>query len=329
MKGPYQPYQIAVDEAQNLIYVGAKAPPVPDPIPVPGKPFACKATHEMPDDEYDCWNPGSVFVIDGKTNEVVASYLAGDDPEGVVFAAATKKVYASNEDDGSMTVARGAIRNKNGSITPPVVIGTIIKGSLVAGWWQPTCDSNNYCGERGQAALWPQKSACNGLDDEAEEADKMAVDPLGNVYIIDDRYRVAKINGSNDKVTNVLGIPGYECELEVPDGSTVVFRNTANNIAFSAVKVGVSRKNPTGTSWRLYITSEQNTISLIDPTTMTLSQTITVQGSVELDAITTDPARDSVFITDEDLSALWILQGQCADGVPKTCVLQSIPPARR
>ena len=327
--GAYQPYQIAVDEAQNIIYVGAKAPLVIDPAIGADGTFPCKAIHEMPDDEYDCWNPGSIFVIDGKTNQIIGSFLAGDDPEGVVFAAATGKVYVSNEDDGSVTVAKGAIRNKNGSFNPAVVIGTIIKGSLVAGWWQPTCDSNNYCGERGQAALWPQKSACSGLDDEAEEADKMAVDPQGNVYIIDDRYRVAKINGSNDKVTNVLGIPGYECSLEVPDGSTIMFKNTANNIAFSAVKVGVSRKNPTGTSWRLYITSEQNTISLIDPTTMTLSQTITVEGAVELDAITTDPAKDSVFVTDEDLVALWILQGKCADGVAKTCVLQSIPPARR
>ena len=56
------------------------------------------------------------------------------------------------------------------------------------------CDENNYCGAREELELWlwPVQSACHGIDDEAEEADKMAVDPDGNVYIIDDRYRVAK-----------------------------------------------------------------------------------------------------------------------------------------
>jgi hypothetical protein len=100
----------------------------------------------------------------------------------------------------------------------------------------------------------------------------------------------------------------------------VVLRKTANNIAFSVVSVGVSRKNPDGTAWRLYITSEQNTVSLIDPISMKLSQIIKIEGAVELDAITTDPARDSVFITDEDLAALWILQGECANGVGAHCM---------
>jgi DNA-binding beta-propeller fold protein YncE len=305
--GVYQPYQVAIDEAQNLIYVGAKAPPIPDPPH--SSPFPCKAIHEIPDDEYDCWNPGSVFVIDGQTNKIVSSFKAGDDPEGVVFAAATRKVYASNEDDGSITVAKGAVRNANGTITPPAVLGTIIHGLRKAGWWQPTCDSNNYCGERGQADLWPKDSACHGLDDEAEEADKMAVDPDGNVYIIDDRYRVAKIDGATDKVVDVLEIPGYDCELDAPDGSEVLFRNTANNIAFMAHGKGT-----------LYVTSEQNTVSLIDPAKMKVKATITVPEAGELDAITTDPALKRVYITDEALAALWILKGACANGTGKACV---------
>jgi len=296
-EGAYMPYQIAVDEAQNLIYVGGHAPAIPDPIPVPGQPFTCKAIHEMPDDEYDCWNPGKVFVIDGKTNQVVSYFLAGDDPEGVVFAAATGKVYVSNEDDGSITVAKGAKRNRNGTITPPKVLSTIIRGVPVPGWWQPTCDANNYCGERGQAALWPNLSRCNGIDDEAEEADKMAVDPRGNVYIIDDRYRVAKIDGRTDKVVKVLEIEGFDCPVQDSDGSSVVVRNTANNIVFSAVGCG-------GT---LFVTSEQDTVSLIDPNSMTLKQIITIPGAAELDAITTDPKLKNVYITDEGLGSLWIL----------------------
>ena len=147
----------------------------------------------------------------------------------------------------------------------------------------------------------------------------MAVGPLGNVYIIDDRYRVARINVRYDKVDKVLAIPGYDCVTEVPDGSNVEFRNTANNIAMGAFNVAIPGTKLTIPVWRLYITSEQNTVSLINPLTMTISQVITVEGAGELDAIAADPARNSVFITDEELSALWILQGQCADGVRSAC----------
>ena len=319
----YQPYQVAIDEAQNLIYVGAKGPEpeLNNPNPLIGPPYGCKAIRELPSDEasagqqeLDCWHAGAVFVIDGKTNQIVSHFFAGDDPEGVMFAKATGKVYASNEDDGTVTVAKAAKRNSNGTITAPYVIGTIISGKLVPGQWQPTCDANNYCGERGQGtnlSLWPQLSVCHGIDDEAEEADKMAVDPSGNVYIVDDRYRVAKINGLTDKVDKVLAIPGYDCERSVPDQSPDVFRNTANNIAFMALGKG-----------RLYVTSEQGTVSLIDPATMTIKKTLTIPGAVHLDAITTDPALNSVYITDEELAALFILKGACANGTGNACVLE-------
>jgi DNA-binding beta-propeller fold protein YncE len=315
---PHSPYQIAIDEAQNFIYVGAKSPePTPhNLIPVNGK-YGCMAIRELPSDEapagqqeLECWHPGRVFVIDGNTNTVVGSFLAGDDPEGVVFAKATGKVYASNEDDGSITVAKGAKRNSNGIITAPQILGTIIHGKLVSGWWQPTCDVNtNYCGQRGVADLWPTPSACYGIDDEAEEADKMAVDPAGNVYIIDDRYRVAKINYSTGKVDKVLAIPGYDCERTVPDDSPVLLRNAANNIAYMALGQG-----------KLYVTSEQNTLTLIDPRYMTIKATLTLPKAAELDAITTDPSLNQVYITDEGLASLWILKGACANGTGNTCV---------
>jgi DNA-binding beta-propeller fold protein YncE len=248
--------------------------------------------------------------------------MAGDDPEGVVFAAATGKVYASNEDDGTVTVAQGAKRNRDGSITPPKVLSTIIERVPVLGQWQPTCDANNYCGQRGQGpnlSLWTTSSglqdlsACHGIDDEAEEADKMAVDPKGNVYIIDDRYRVAKIDGKTDKVVEVIEIPGYDCERTVPDDSNVVFRNTANNIAYMALGQG-----------KLYVVSEQNTVTLIQwnnkgKKTLATLTTFTIPGAVELDAITTDPALNRVYITDEGEPALWILKGACANGTGRAC----------
>jgi len=331
---PQSPYQVAVDEAQNIIYVGAKSPE-PEPnalIPDANGKYGCKAIRELPSDEVpegelpelDCWHPGPVIVIDGETNEVVSHFMAGDDPEGVVFAAATGKVYASNEDDGTITVAQGAVRNSDGSITDPYVIGTIIKGVLVPATevdgtfvgWQPTCDANNYCGtrEEAQAWLWPTLSACHTIDDEAEEADKMAVDPAGNVYIIDDRYRVAKIDGATDAVVEVIAIPGYDCEKTVPDDSNMVFRNTANNIAYMASGQG-----------KLYVTSEQNTLTLIQWKKMgrkmgTTLTTLTLPKAAELDVITTDRSLNQVYITDEALASLWILKGACANGVGNTCV---------
>jgi len=318
---PQSPYQVAVDEAQNIIYVGAKSPE-PEPYALSGPPYGCKAIRELPSDEapagqeeLDCWHPGPVIVIDGNTNQVVSYFMAGDDPEGVVFAAATGKVYASNEDDGTVTVAQGALRNDDGSITPPQVLGTIMQGKLVPGWWEPNCDENNYCGEREalQVWLWPEKSACHGIDDEAEEADKMTVDPAGNVYIIDDRYRLAKIDGVTDAVVEVIPINGYDCEATVPDDTPVVFRNTANNIAYMPLGQG-----------KLYVTSEQNTLTLIEwkkqgkkaGTTLT---TLTLPEAAELDAITTDPALNQVYITDENLASLWILKGACANGEGVHC----------
>jgi len=324
---PQSPYQVAIDEAQNIIYVGAKSPE-PEPYALNGPPYGCKAIRELPSDEvpageepeFDCWHPGPVIVIDGETNEVVSHFMAGDDPEGVVFAAATGKVYASNEDDGNITVAQGAVRNGDGSITAPYVIGTIIKGVRVPGWWQPTnCDENNDCGAKEdlQVWLWPEKSVCHGIDDEAEEADKMAIDPAGNVYIIDDRYRVAKIDGATDSVVEVLEIgkvgEDFDCEATVPDDSPVVLRNTANNIAYMPLGQG-----------KLYVTSEQNTLTLIQwkvtrkKTTTTLT-TLTLPEAAELDAITTDPSLNQVYITDENLASLWILKGACANGEGVHC----------
>jgi len=89
-----------------------------------------------------------------------------------------------------------------------------------------------------------------------------------------------------------------------------VLRNTANNIAFGGYSVKVPGTKLYVPVSRVFVTSEQNTVSLIDPLLMTLSQIITIQGAGELDAITADPERNSVFITDEELSALWVLQGK-------------------
>jgi hypothetical protein len=237
--------------------------------------------------------------------------------------------WAAAKMAGGNPSAPVAIRNGD-SITGPFLIGTIISRTLVPGQWQPTCDENNYCGQRGvypnlslwvdpedPEGYWESGSACYGIDDESEEADKMTVDPDGNVYIIDDRYRVAKIDGLTDAVVEVIAIDGYDCEATVPDDSPDVFRNTANNVAYMPLGQG-----------KLYVVSEQNTVTLIEwkqkgkKTRVATLTTLTIPGAVELDAITTDPGLNQVYITDEDLASLWILKGACANGVGVHCVLE-------
>ena len=71
---------------------------------------------------------------------------------------------------------------------------------------------------------------------------------------------------------------------------------------------------------KLYVTSEQNTVSLIDPAKMTIKATLTLPKAVELDAITTDKSLNQVYITDEILASLWILKGACANGTGNSCV---------
>jgi hypothetical protein len=52
---------------------------------------------------------------------------------------------------------------------------------------------------------------------------------------------------------------------------------------------------------------------------MTIKATLTLPKAAELDAITTDPALNQIYITDENLASLWILKGACANGVGNTC----------
>ena len=58
---PQSPYQVAIDEAQNIIYVGAKSPE-PEPyalIPDANGKYGCMAIRELPSDEV----PGGEDVI--------------------------------------------------------------------------------------------------------------------------------------------------------------------------------------------------------------------------------------------------------------------------
>ena len=63
-----------------------------------------------------------------------------------------------------------------------------------------------------------------------------------------------------------------------------------------------------------YVVSEQNTITIFNPKTMERKATITIPEAKHLDAIGIDGVANRVWITDEELQAVFVLQGACANG---------------
>lgn len=72
---------------------------------------------------------------------------------------------------------------------------------------------------------------------------------------------------------------------------------------------------------RVYVVSEQNTVAILDPVTMQLRATIKVPNAVHLDAIGVDGTANFVWITDEELMRVFVLRGACADGTG-ACIAQ-------
>ncbi len=136
----------------------------------------------------------------------------------------------------------------------------------------------------------------------------MAVGSDGSVYITDDKSRVAKIVGATVAGMIHIDLPGGDntplyCYGEEP----VSGQNTANNIA--AMQVDDRRL--------VYAVSEQNTVTILNAGDLSKVATVTVPGAVHLDVIGVDPSSTRVWITDEDLNAVFVLQGSCANGTGK------------
>lgn len=278
-----EPEGVAVDLYGNIVYVGTKQP---EPEPMNG---ACPwGTFFMDrDGDEECWTGGSIVAFDAAdiTKGPIKTIPAGDDPESVVFT--NGRVYAANEDDGTVTIASAVKADGSG--------GELLTDNPVYSPALPPYSLGIFYD------LGPNTLAC---PDKRYEADKMAADIFGSVYITDDRSRVAQIQ--DKRVTNSAEIPIDpilgQCDLA--KGNDENGFNTANNIAVMWTASGPA----------LYVVSEQNTVAVLDPVTLQVRATITIPNAVHLDAIAVDAVADRVWITDEVLQGVFLLQGACANG---------------
>ncbi len=278
-----EPEGVAVDLLRNIVYVGTK---VPEPEPSNGScPWGTYFIDEDGDEE--CWTAGSIvaFRAANITAGPIKIIPAGDDPESVVFG--NNMIYAANEDDGTVTVARAVTGNGGG--------GGLITDTPVYSPTYPPYSLGVFYG------YGPNTLAC---PDKQYETDKMAVDLFGSVYITDDKSRVAKIRNAEVVAETTVPIDPLLGQCDLAKGNDENGLNTANNIAFMLTNRGPA----------IYVVSEQNTVAVLDPQTLALKTTITVPNAVHLDAIGVDVFANRVWITDEVLSVVFVLQGPCANG---------------
>ncbi len=285
-----EPEGVAVDTANSVVYVAAKAPEgesANDDICSSGTPI-----YDVGEPgDVECWTAGRIytFFVDPAATPIVR-YLkairAGDDPESIAFE--NGMIYAANEDDGTVTIASAVYADGTG--------GELLTDS-------PTAPTQPY--ELGIAPYslgvfynyGPNPLACV---ENKFEADKMSSGG-GSVFITDDRSRVVKITGT--AVVAMQDIPGASVCEAIPntDGGGL---NTANNTAFMARGKGL-----------LYVVSEQNTLAVLDPEDLHIKATITVPWAVHLDGIAVDAVANRVWLTDEVLGAVFVLKGSCVTGV--------------
>ena len=306
-----EPEQVAVDTAHSIVYVGAKAPEGES-----ANNESCTSGTPIPDvgepGDVECWTAGYIYVffVDAAANPIIThlkTILAGDDPESVVFA--DGMVYAANEDDGTVTIA-SAVTIEGGSAEAGYIVAG---GELLTGTPVPPTPENvaSSAFPYSLAVFYPYGPNPLGCPENQFEADKMAAGG-GSVFITDDRSRVAKI--SETAVTGMWDVPGATICEQIPnsDGGGA---NTSNNIAFM--------QRSSDDRQILYVVSEQKTVAVFDPVTMEQKATITIPEARHLDGIAVDGAANRVWLTDEDLQLIFVLQGACADGTGECGSLNS------
>lgn len=297
-----EPEQVAVDTSKSIVYVGAKAPEGESP-----NNDTCTSGTPIPDvgepGDVECWTAGYIYVffVDPAANPVIThlkTIPAGDDPESVVFT--NGMVYAANEDDGTVTIASAVSIDGGSAETGYVVSG----GDLLTGTPVPPTPENvaSSAFPYSLAVFYPYGPNPLGCPENRFEADKMVAGG-GSVFITDDRSRVAKITGIG--VAGMSDIPGATVCEQIPnsDGGGA---NSANNVGFM-------HRSADDREF-LYAVSEQNTVAVFDPATMQQTATITIPEARHLDGIAVDGVANRVWLTDEDLQLIFVLQGSCADG---------------
>ena len=280
-----EPEGVAVDTVENVVYVGTKAP---EPEPANG---ACPSGTFFIDEDGDeeCWTAGSIVAFNAAniTAGPIKTIPAGDDPESIVFT--NNMIYAANEDDGTVTIAHAVKADGSG--------GELITDTPAYSANEPRYSLGVFF------SMGPNTLAC---PDKRYEADKMAVG--GNsVFITDDKSRVAQIRGAAVFNSTAIPIDPILGQCDLAKGNDENGLNTANNIV---VMQPSSTKSPSA----VYVVSEQDTVAILDPETLALRTTITIPGAVHLDAVAVDGAAHRIWITDEALMKVFMLQGACADG---------------
>jgi DNA-binding beta-propeller fold protein YncE len=285
-----EPEGVAVDPATGIVYLAAKAPEGEansDDVCSSGTPI-----YDVGEPgDVECWTAGHVyaFLVDPAANPIIRllkDIPAGDDPESIAFQ--NGMIYAANEDDGTVTVASRVYPDGTG-------------GWLLTDFPNPPALPYSMGIAPYSLGVFyrygPNPLACV---ENKFEADKMAAGG-GSVFITDDRSRVAKITGT--AIMGMLNIPGATVCEAIPnsDGGG---SNTANNVAFM----------PRTDGGLLYVVSEQNTVAVLNQATMKQKTTIVVPGAPHLDGIAVDNVANRVWLTDENLQAVFVLEGACTNG---------------
>lgn len=289
-----QPEGVAVDPLRGIVYVAAKAPEGESSNDNVCNPWATPIPDVAEPGDIECWTAGHIYAFSvnaaRKTIRLLKDIPAGDDPESIAFA--NDRVYAANEDDGTVTIASAVKWDGTGGIlltdrpvppTQPYPLGIAPYSLGVFYGYGPNplaCVENQY------------------------EADKMT-SGNGSVFITDDRSRVAKITGT--AVAGMRDVPGATVCENIPnsDGGG---KNSANGIAFMPTDL----INPA----IVYAVSEQNTVTLLDAgNNLAVRSVITVPGAMHLDGIAVDALARRVWLTDEDQQAVFMLTGPCVNGI--------------
>lgn len=258
----YLPTGVAVDEWNNVIYISASTP---------GAEAAEEGDDSFTPKDAEGGIPGVILAFDGNDNSYLGSVTAGLDPESLVFNPTAKRVYAANEDDGSVTSVAGVTRDPGGTLgdwsaqTPTTIL-------LV---FPTTCALSD-----------------TGAPLSFGEADKMVVNPVTNkVYITDDAYQIAEIDSATDRVTRILQVDS-NCGRPV----------AANNLALIVDRGAMVEGVPQGI---LYVASEGNRISIVDLDTFAVTGFMTTEGAQHIDWPVINP-QHRLFITDESWPVVFV-----------------------
>ncbi|HET6815759.1 MAG TPA: hypothetical protein VFH66_00825 [Mycobacteriales bacterium] len=269
----YDPTGVAVDTTTHVAYLGGK----------------------MPEVEGDAeGGEGVIMAFDGSAGKFIDAVApAGDDPESVAFnhsAGANGRVYAANEDEGTLSIA------------PAIYLGT-------SGAWR----TGTFAASTMKLGPIFDASECPAGTYQPAEADKLAVDEITNmVYLTDDRFRLAAIKGNATDLTGVQILrlsPNGTC----PTSPVPEVYNYANNIAIDPYLGSVI--NRSGTRGGLaYVTTENWQVSIVDLKSFTKVSTFGIEDNlgraVHIDWPIVNPYTDPdrFYVTDEQRTAVYVYE---------------------